>query len=191
MHQRSLATNLYSFHRAMYTGEKEAYYSRCLDAMRQPEQFMSINTDGMDQFKTSIPRNIGDLPQCGQHLQGVIEHGQEFVIYRSYDNVRKDQCLAMHCLLLQIERRIRRDAELNRPFPQTHYFQIDGGPENANKSTLALMALLVVSGVFQQVILSRIPRGHGHLDNDSKYGVVSRGSKKRPINTPQVFKTNI
>ena len=84
-----------------------------------------------------------------------------------------------------------RDAELNRPFPPTLYFQIDGGPENANKSTLALMALLVASGIFQQVILSRIPRGHGHLDNDGKYGVVSRGSKKRPIHTPQVFKLKV
>jgi hypothetical protein len=98
----------------MYMGEKEAYYARCLEAMRDPEHAMSINTDGMDQFKTTIPRNIGDIPQCGQHLQGVIEHGQEFVIYRTFDNVRKDSSLAIHCMLLQIERRFRRDAELNR-----------------------------------------------------------------------------
>jgi hypothetical protein len=53
----------------MYMGEKESYYARCLEAMRDPEHAMSINTDGMDQFKTSIPRNIGDIPQFGQHLQ--------------------------------------------------------------------------------------------------------------------------
>ena len=78
-------------------GEKESYYARCLEAMRDAEHAMSINTDDMDQqFKTSIPRNIGDIPQFGQHLQGVIEHGQEFIIYRS---VRKDSSLAIHCML--------------------------------------------------------------------------------------------
>jgi hypothetical protein len=79
--------------------------------MRDPEHAMNINTDGMDQFKTSIPRNIGDIPQFGQHLQGVNEHGQEFIIYRSFDNVRKDSSLAIHCMLSQIERRLRRDIE--------------------------------------------------------------------------------
>jgi hypothetical protein len=60
-HQRSLATTLYGLHRSMYMGEKESYYARCVEAMRDPEHAMSINTDGMDQFKTSIPKNIGDI----------------------------------------------------------------------------------------------------------------------------------
>ncbi len=54
-HQRTLATTLYGLHKSLYMGEKEAYYARCLEAMRDPEHAMSINTDGMDQFKTTIP----------------------------------------------------------------------------------------------------------------------------------------
>jgi hypothetical protein len=171
----------------MYMGEKEAYYARCLEAMRDPEHAMSINTDGMDQFKTTIPRNIGDIPQCGQHLQGVIEHGQEFVIYRSFDNVRKDSSLAIHCMLLQIERRLSRDAELNRKSPDTLFSQMDGGSENYNKTTLAIYALLVACGVFKTIICCRMSRGHGHLDNDQKFGTVSRSTRKKLINTPQVI----
>ena len=168
-------------------GEKEAYYTRCLESMRNPEQAMSINTDGMDQFKTIIPRNIGDIPQLGQHLQeGVIEHGQECVIYRSFDNVRKDSALAIHCMLSQIERRMERDKELKRHFPDTFYMQMDGGSENYNKTTLAILALLVACGVFRTVIVCRMSRGHGHLDNDQKYGVVTRTTRKKLINTPQV-----
>ena len=170
----------------MYMGEKEAYYARCLEAMRDPEHTMSINTDGMDQFKTSIPRNLGDLPQCGQHLQGVIEHGQKFVIYRSFDNVRKDSALAIHCMLSQIERRMQRDMDLRRRFPDTFYMQMDGGSENYNKTTLAILSLLVACGIFKTVIVSRMSRGHGHLDNDQKYGVVTRTTRKKLINTPQV-----
>ena len=169
----------------MYMGEKESYYARCLEAMRDPEHAMSINTDGMDQFKTSIPRNIGDIPQFGQHLQGVIEHGQEFIIYRSFDNVRKDSSLAIHCMLSQIERRLRRDIELQRKSPDTFYMQMDGGSENNNKTTLAILALLVACGVFRTVIVCRMSRGHGHLDNDQKYGVVTRTTRKKLINTPQ------
>jgi len=168
-------------------GEKEAYYSRCLEAMRDPEHAMSINTDGMDQFKTTIPRNIGDIPQCGQHLQGVIEHGQEFVIYRTFDNVRKDSSLAIHCMLLQIERRLRRDVELNRKSPDTLFVQMDGGSENYNKTTFAIYALLVACGVFKTIICCRQSRGHGHLDADQKFGVVSRNTRKKHINTPQVI----
>ena len=170
----------------MYMGEKEAYYARCLEAMRNPEHAMSINTDGMDQFKTSIPRNIGDIPQFGQHLQGVIEHGQEFVIYRSFDNVRKDSALAIHSMLSQIERRVERDMLLKRRFPDTFYMQMEGGSENYNKTTLAIISLLVACGVFRTVIVCRMSRGHGHLDNDQKYGVVARTTRKKLINTPQV-----
>ncbi len=187
-HQRSLATTLYRLHRSMYMSEKEAYYTRCLEAMRNPEQaMMSINTDDMDQFKTSIPRNIGDIPQFGQHLKGVIEHGhQEFVIYRSFDNVRKDSALAINCMLSQIERRMVRDKELKRRSPDTFYMQMDGGSENYNKTTLAFLALLVACGVFRTIIVCRMSRGHGHLDNDQKYGVVTRTTRKKFINTPQV-----
>lgn len=122
---------------------------------------MSMNSDGMDQFKTRLPHNVGDdVVKINQHLQGVIEHGQEFVIYRTYDNIRKDACLGIHCFLLQLETRMERDAKLGRKFPETLYFQMDGGSENSNKTTLLIMSLLVAHRVFKTVLMTRIMRGH-------------------------------
>ena len=125
------------------------------------------------------------------YLPGVIEHGQELVIYRTFENVRKDACLAIHCMLLQIERRLSRDQQMNLPSPDILYHQMDGGMENANKTTLAICALLVAVKVFKTVVVTRIMRGHGHLDPDRKFGIISRASHSKTLNTPQVVITII
>jgi hypothetical protein len=52
-------------------GEKQAYWDRVDETMRNPFKFMSINTDGMDQFKTALPVHVGDdVQRVTQHLQG-------------------------------------------------------------------------------------------------------------------------
>ncbi len=76
---------------------------------------------------------------------------------------------------------------MKRPTPEVFYLQMDGGMENANKTTLALCALLVVMGVFKTVVVTRIMRGHGHLDPDRKFGIISRASHSKTIYTPQVI----
>jgi hypothetical protein len=63
---------------------------------------------------------------------------------------------------------------------------MDGGMENANKTTLAVCALLVVLKVFKTVVVTRIMRGHGHLDPDRKFGIISRAGHSKTIYTPQV-----
>jgi hypothetical protein len=88
-------------------------------------------------------------------------------------------------MLLQIERRLTRDKQLNRPSPDVFYLQMDGGMENANKTTFAVCALLVVL-IFKTVVVTRIMRGHGHLDPDRKFGIISRAGHSKTIYTPQV-----
>ena len=100
--------------------------------------------------------------------------------------MRKDACLAIHCMLLQIERRMVRDQQLNRPSPEIFQLQMDGGMENNNKTTLAICALLSALRVFKTVIVTRIMRGRGHLDPDQMFGTISRGSRSKTIDTPQV-----
>lgn len=179
---------LFAGHRSHFMGEKMAYYNNAYKAMNQPEQFMSINTDGMDQFKTHCPVNVG-IPADGmtQHLQGVIEHGQEYLMYRTFPNVKKDANLAIHCLLLQIERRIKRNQAHNRPPPKTLFIQFDGGSENFNRSTFAMMELLVAKRVFDTIVVSRLLVGHTHEDGDAKFGVLSRYFHHKKIHTPQVI----
>ena len=53
-------------------GEKQAYWDRVDETIRNPFKFMSINTDGMDQFKTALPVHVGDdVQRVTQHLQGI------------------------------------------------------------------------------------------------------------------------
>ncbi len=60
-YQRSLLTNLYALHRGTFMGEKQAYWDRVDEvATRNPFKYLSINTDGMDQFKTALPVHVGD-----------------------------------------------------------------------------------------------------------------------------------
>ena len=89
-------------------------------------------------------------------------------------------------MLLQIERRLTRNQQMNRPSPEVFYLQMDGGMENANKTTLSICALLVAMQVFKTVVVSRIMRGHGHLDPDQKFGSISRASHSKTLDTPQV-----
>jgi len=53
-------------------GEKQAYWDRVDETIRNPFKLMSINTDGMDQFKTALPVHVGDdVQRVTQHLQGI------------------------------------------------------------------------------------------------------------------------
>ena len=70
-HQRTVLTNLYALHRATFMGEKQAYWDRVDEAVRNPYKYFSINTDGMDQVKTALPVHVGDdVLKVTQHLQG-------------------------------------------------------------------------------------------------------------------------
>lgn len=114
-------TELHALHRSMFTGERQMYYDRRCEAILHPDQIMSINTDGMNQNHSKIPYLAGlqDFPRpLGQHIQGVLEHGEEFVMYRSFHHVRHDTNLAIHCILLQLEQRMKRNKS------GKHYFLI-------------------------------------------------------------------
>jgi len=111
---RKLYTELQALHRSMYTAERQAYYDRRCYAILHPDTCMSINTDGMNQNHSRIPY-LGNLQEFSrplkQHIQGVLEHGEEFVMYRSFNNVRHDTNLAIHCLLMQLEQRMTRSKD--------------------------------------------------------------------------------
>lgn len=181
---RSLATALHAFHRSMYMGEKAAYYSRALQAKNDPNNYISLISDGMAQNHTKLPwlANLKDFSSSiPQHLQGIIDHGTEFVIYRTFHNVAIDSNLALHCMLLQLEMKL-----CNGKLPDTIYLQIDGGSENANKYTLAVCELLVVRRLCKRVVLTRLPVGHTHENIDGKFALIWVEARNETILTPQV-----
>ncbi len=183
---RDEITMCHAFHRTMYMGEREMYYARREHAVSSPMQAMSTIGDGMAQAHCCLPwhgNQKSSAETLGIHIQGVIEHGQEFVAYITYDNVKPDSNLAIHTMLLQWERRYLRKGIL----PDTLYHQVDGGAENANQDTLIICELMIIRGLTKKIILTRLPAGHTHEDIDAKFGVIWKNFFDRYILTPQGY----
>jgi hypothetical protein len=73
---------------------------------------------------------------------------------------------AIHCFLLQLERRIQKYGCL----PDTIYYQVDGGSENSNAASLAMCELLIAKGLTKRIYFTRLMVGHTHEDIDAKFG---------------------
>ncbi len=84
---RRYTTQLHSFHRSMYMGERLEYYKRRNEAMLMPSEYWSAISDGMQQAHCQLPHR-GNLCQStktlNQHLQGCIAHGRSIEIYRTF-----------------------------------------------------------------------------------------------------------
>lgn len=81
---RQKVCDLHCLHRYTYMAERKVYYANILKALTAPADNMSIIMDGAAQNQTVVPwmANITNFPNpLKMHLQGVLEHGQEFVSY--------------------------------------------------------------------------------------------------------------
>ena len=67
---------------------------------------MSIISDGMAQIHCELPYmgNAVTFPKkCTQHLQGVLDHGQGFHVFCTFENVKNDSNLGIYSVLSVIE----------------------------------------------------------------------------------------
>jgi hypothetical protein len=173
-------------HRISFMAERMKYYDRAKDAETYPSRYMSLIIDGMSQNHTKLPwlGNQKDFPEpLDQHLQGILEHGQGFTMYRTFNNLANDANLNIHCLLMHLESRIKRFGCL----PPTIYIQVDGGSENANKYMLAICELLVSRRLTKEIFFTRLPVGHTHEDIDAKFGMLWKKLRTSHVLTPQGY----
>lgn len=117
-------------------------------------------------------------------MTGIIEHGEEFTLYRSFNTLPGNRNLAIHCFLMQLERRIDRDGRL----PKTIYYQVDGGSENANKTVLAVCEMLIAMGLTERIEYCRLMVGHTHEDIDGRFGRIWLNIQSKHVTTPQEYK---
>jgi len=97
-------------------------------------------------------------------MQGMINHGRKFTIFRTFHNIVLGASVQLHCFLLELEALRMREGKL----PDTIYFQVDGGAENVAKSVLVMMELLVAKRLTQTIIVTRLMVGHTHEDIDAR-----------------------
>ena len=183
---RRYITNLHQLHRSMYMGERLQYYDRRNQAMLAPNNYYSAISDGMQQAHCLLPHrgNMVPFPKIlPQHIQGVLAHGRNIHIYRTFHNVRHTQNLSIHCLLLSLEKLVTDGGRI----PDVLYYQIDGGTENTGHAFLGVMELLVSRKLAKKIVLTRLPVGHTHEDIDSKFAVIWKRVRNSFVLTPSQY----
>jgi hypothetical protein len=183
---------LHYFHGLKYKGQRQWYHNireeciQCASFMTSPGGKVSMIGDGMAQVHNAIPSygqsgtTIAKL--FDTHFQGVITHGKRFTIYRTFGNCGKGSNVAIYAWLRELEKVYD---ENEKRLPDTLYFQIDGGSENANSTFIALAELLVHRCLTKKIVLTRLPPGHTHEDIDGKFAIIWVHNRKRFILTPQ------
>lgn len=176
-----------ALHRMDYMSDRIRYKERVNRAIRDPSKFLSIITDGMQQFHTELPY-FGNRHGCStkikQHLQGMTVHGKRTRMYRTVDHIRLGANLNIYILLLALEEELHVSGKL----PGTLYVQIDGGPENANYWVLAWMEIIIALEIgITEIWLCRMRVGHTHADQDARFGLLWNWAKTRFLVTPQEY----
>jgi hypothetical protein len=77
----------------------------------------------------------------------------------------------------------------NGTLPQLLYLQLDNGPDNKSKQSLAFLAYLVEQKIFHCIKVSYLMVGHTHENIDSYFSCISRFIKrtKRTVLTVSEF----
>lgn len=137
--------------------ERKKYHLHREKSRSQPDKYLTIIIDGMDQSKTNIPalipesKSTSSLTRLRTHLTGAIVHTQSphgKLLYAFYDMMQwpHDSNLTLEVLSSIL-------VSLRDRLPPTLYLQLDNcGRENKNKFFLGFCALLVAKGVFKKVI---------------------------------------
>jgi hypothetical protein len=183
---RQEITDLHSLHRSTYMGERRKYYDRQLAATSYRSQYFSTISDGMAQAHSELPHCANLYPFEGTlpcHLQGIINHGRRFVIYRTFHNVKATSAnLSIYTWLIELEKEYKEKGCI----PDTVYHQIDGGSENANKEYLVISELLIHKRICKKIVLTRLPVGHTHEDIDAMFGIIWTKFRNAHVPTPQM-----
>eukprot|EP01034_Spumella_vulgaris_P035770 gene35770-44106_t len=163
---------LHWLHRTAYMGERMAYAQKCSLACQMPGMYLSLISDGMAQNHCILPwmGNLSQLKGLPQHLQGILRHGRGLTLYRTFHNDT-----------------LKEEGKL----PDTVFYQIDGGSENAAKAVLLLCELLIIRGLTKKVVLTRLMVGHTHADIDAVFGRLWKAICTSHVLTPGAYKREI
>ena len=119
-----------------------------------------------------------------QHLQGIINHGRDITLYRTFNNIYNGANLSIHTWLKSLQKTY--DSEGGK-LPDTVFAQIDGGSENANVTVKGVCELLVSRRLTRKVVLTRLPVGHTHEDIDAIFGKIWKFIDGEAVFTPQGY----
>ena len=174
---------LHVLHRGLFVNERIRYQERTMHAIAMRYLIASFAIDVMDSYRLKTPclGKQATFPHpfsCA--IVGVITHGtnktdnighrQTMQLFRTWNSILKSQNLIVHCFLEALQKWISNHGNM---YPRLIYLQVDGGSENANHTFFCHIQHLVNLKVSNKIVYTRLPTGHGHLqDIDGGFGVV-------------------
>ena len=175
-------------HRSDFMLDRITYQRRMNLGIDEPTKYLSIITDGMQQFHTELPysANRKQHPiKVKQHLQGLTAHGRRTRLYRTVDHIKLGANMNIYVLLLAIEEEYLASGG---KLPGTLFIQVDGGSENANYWVLAWMEIIIALDIgITEIWLCRMRVGHTHADQDARFGLIWVQARNEHLLTPQRY----
>lgn len=173
-------------HHTFVRGERHGYYKRS-----QAENAISVIIDGSDNSQYWSPY-FKDRSSSGQsawkvalHVMGAIVHGS-----RAYAYTILDTCpLGANVTIDILHRVLVAELASNGKLPRVLYLQLDNTTRQCkNQYLMAWMAYLVHIGLFDEVYVSFLPKGHTHEDIDQMFSCIARYLRKHDCPSPHAFK---
>lgn len=139
--------------------ERLVYHRWRKRCMENPEKYICIILDGMDQNKTNIPFfNTGESPDgITVRIIGAIVHSVQKQVYAYLNTHFTKETNTM----IEVLRRV---LEAQETLPPVLVLQLDNtSQENKNSHLFAFLAALVKAGTFEKVVVNFLPVGHTHV----------------------------
>ena len=168
MEERNQTNMYWRAHLDKQRTQREKYYKHRKKALDDPNKYLSIIMDGMDQKKTHLPVlqwYTKDKSPLQQHLIGVKVHRKQNYVFLVDSTVPGGGNL-----ILEILRQVLNDLGERNELPTenpTIYLQFDNCGEKKNKTMFEFLADLVRRSIFSKIKVGFLMVGHTHEDIDS------------------------
>ncbi|XP_078694222.1 uncharacterized protein LOC144923518 [Branchiostoma floridae x Branchiostoma belcheri] len=182
-------------HFNLQNAARQKYYSHIKKARREPQNYLSIIIDSMDQNKVAIPHFAtqtklqATLTPLKLHLTGALVHGQgRAFVYAWTDKFHMDTNITVN-VLIDILLDLAKGYDGGH-LPNTLYLQLDNSAKECkNKYIIAFACWLVHLRIFRKVKLGYLMPGHTHEDVDQLFSRFSTHLQREDAPTvPELFR---
>ena len=180
-------------HRLFVQKERQEYSARREEAIRRPNEALSVVIDGADSLRYQVPnlkQKVSALQKVAPlryNLMGAIVHGRGCKVYTVPHFYKQGTNVTLY-VLQDIVQSLIRTSQGN--LPKTLYLQLDNTcKQNKNRFLASYLALLVHWGIFKRVKVSYLPVGHTHEDIDQMFSRLSVAMRRRQARSWLELKT--
>ncbi len=180
-------------HYRLIDAERQEMMDRQFRAIDNPEQYLFVEMDSMDQDKTSVPRmprepkQMEDTGKVKFHVTAAKVPSLNRVFEYVYTNNLAHDGNTTVTILDQVLQAVKQTQGF---LPPVLYLQLDNTcRENKNKIMFSYLSLLVKAKVFKKIYLGFLPVGHTHFGCDqvfSRHSIALR--RQRTLTGPELLK---